>query len=151
MSLRDIVANVVSIPQRRYVACFFGGGSPRPVRAWPLAWPAPSGPLGWQRLQGQGSARRDATGGSALDAGGASPDNARRSGLARCYILTAPGALDALLTAWSWCWRARQRGTAADRGWPVTGVSCAAADAPGGLPPKGRGEKLPPRNGETPG
>jgi hypothetical protein len=71
MSLRDIVANVVSIPQRRYVACFFGGGSPRPVRAWPLAWPAPSGPLGWQRLQGQGSARRDATGWSALDAGGA--------------------------------------------------------------------------------
>src|SRR6266496_183723 len=23
------------------------------VRAWPLAWPSPSGPLGWQRLQGQ--------------------------------------------------------------------------------------------------
>jgi hypothetical protein len=36
-----------------------------------------------------------------------------------------------------------------DRRRPVTGVPCAAAAAPGGLPPKGRGEKLPPRNGET--
>ncbi len=28
-------------------------GSPRAFRAWPLAWPSPSGPLGWQSLQGQ--------------------------------------------------------------------------------------------------
>jgi hypothetical protein len=28
-------------------------GSPRAFRAWPLAWPSPSGPLGWQGLQGQ--------------------------------------------------------------------------------------------------
>ena len=49
------------------------GGSPCAFRAWPLAWPSPSGPLGWQRL------RRSRAG--ALDAGGASPDNARRSGL----------------------------------------------------------------------
>jgi len=27
------------------------GGSPRKLRAWPLAWPSPSGPLGRQRLQ----------------------------------------------------------------------------------------------------
>src|SRR4051812_49503213 len=26
-------------------------GSPRASRAWPLAWPSPSGPLGWQRLR----------------------------------------------------------------------------------------------------
>ena len=29
------------------------GGSPRALRAWPLAWPLPSGPLGRQRLRGQ--------------------------------------------------------------------------------------------------
>jgi hypothetical protein len=28
-------------------------GTPRADRAWPLAWPSPSGPLGWQRLRGQ--------------------------------------------------------------------------------------------------
>ena len=27
------------------------GGSPRALRAWPLAWPSPSGPLGRQRLR----------------------------------------------------------------------------------------------------
>ncbi len=27
------------------------GGSPRVYRAWPLAWPSPSGPLGRQRLR----------------------------------------------------------------------------------------------------
>ena len=31
----------------------FGLGSPRVYRAWPLAWPLPSGLLGRQRLQGQ--------------------------------------------------------------------------------------------------
>jgi hypothetical protein len=82
------------------------GGSPRAYRARPPAWPSPPGPLGWQRLQGQGSARRDATGGSALDAGGASPDNARRTGPAGCGTFTATAALGATLTAWQWCWRA---------------------------------------------
>ena len=38
-----------------------------------------------------------------------------------------------------------------DRSGRSPGVPCAAAAAPGGLPPKGRGEKLPPRNGEPPG
>jgi hypothetical protein len=42
-------------------------------------------------------------------------------------------------------------GYGGDRRRPITGGPCAAAAAPGGLPPKGRGEKLPPRNGETPG
>ena len=54
------------------------------------------------------------------------------------------------MTPWPWCWRARQRDTAGTAGGRSPGVPCAAADAPGGLPPKGRGEKLPPRNGETP-
>ena len=30
---------------------FAFGGSPRAFRAWPLAWPSPSGSLGWQRLR----------------------------------------------------------------------------------------------------
>jgi hypothetical protein len=61
-------------------------GSPRASRAWPLAWPSPSGPLGRQRstaLKG-GSRRSFLRSGQkrspgALDAGGADPDNARRS------------------------------------------------------------------------
>src|SRR6266516_445303 len=60
--------------------CLHCGGSPRADRAWPLAWPSPPGPLGWQRLQGQGSAlaQQATRRRRALDAGGASPDNARR-------------------------------------------------------------------------
>src|SRR5215470_2180098 len=33
----------------------------------------------------------------------------------------------------------------------TSGDKYLAVDTPGGLPPKGRGEKLPPRNGEPPG
>jgi hypothetical protein len=77
------------------------GGLPRACRAWPSAWPSPSGPLGWQRLQCSrvgACAHRlgDATGGSALDAGGASPDNARRSGPAPVTFHPATGAPGAL-------------------------------------------------------
>jgi hypothetical protein len=64
---------------------------------------------------------------------------------------TAISASGETPSAWPWCWRARQRDTAGTAGGRSPGVPCAAADAPGGLPPKGRGEKLPPRNGETPG
>jgi hypothetical protein len=42
-------------------------------------------------------------------------------------------------------------GYGGDRDGRSPWVPCAAADAPGGLPPKGRGEKLLPRNGGTPG
>jgi len=70
---------------------------------------------------------------------------------AGCDIFPAIGASGAKLTAWPWCWRARQRDTAGTAAAGHLGVPCAAADAPGGLPPKGRGEKLPPRNGEAPG
>jgi hypothetical protein len=41
-------------------------------------------------------------------------------------------------------------GYGGDRSGRSPAVPCAAADAPGGLPPKGRVEKLPPRNGEIP-
>jgi hypothetical protein len=73
-------------------------GSPRAFRAWPLAWPSPSGPLGRQRSPGSrvgacAHRRGDATGGSALDAGGADPDNARRSGSVSCDFARRPAHL----------------------------------------------------------
>jgi hypothetical protein len=57
-------------------------GSPRAFRAWPLAWPSPSGPLGWQRSPGSTARRRRVPRSgmrSTVEAGGAGPDNARRS------------------------------------------------------------------------
>jgi hypothetical protein len=60
-----------------------GGGSPRVFRAGPLAWPSPSGPLGWQRSPGSTARRRRVPHSgmrSTVEAGVASPDNARRSG-----------------------------------------------------------------------
>ena len=73
------------------------GGSPRAFRAWPSAWPSPSGPLGRQRLQGQGSAlaQQSTRRRRALDAGGAHPDNARRSGPVTVTFRPATGALGA--------------------------------------------------------
>ena len=54
-------------------------------RAWPLAWPSPSGPLGRQRSPAlKGGSRRSflrsgqKRSSGALDAGGADPDNARQ-------------------------------------------------------------------------
>ena len=57
-------------------------GSPGACRAWPLAWPSPSGPLGWQRSPGSTARRRRVPRSgmrSTVEAGGADPDNARRS------------------------------------------------------------------------
>jgi len=61
------------------------------LRAWPSAWPLPSGPLGWQRSPAlRGGSRRSflrsglKRSSGALDAGGASPDNVRRSGSCAC-------------------------------------------------------------------
>ena len=55
-------------PPHNCVYCFYDEttveGVPEPSRvsrasrAWPLAWPLPSGPLGWQRLRGQRRAVR---------------------------------------------------------------------------------------------
>ena len=89
---------------------------------------------------------------SALDAGGADPDNARRSGPVAVTFRTAIGALGASVTAWSCSCGAApgplRRGPAAagDRGRRARQLG-----APVGLPPEGRERKLPPRNGETPG
>jgi len=49
-------AQVTNLNEWRMRALFlaplrvFCKGSPRAYRAWPLAWPLPSGPLGWQRV-----------------------------------------------------------------------------------------------------
>ena len=106
--------------------------SPRAYRAWPLAWPSPSGPLGRQRSPGSTARRRRVPRSgmrSTVDAGGASPDNARRSGP---VAVTLPddrrtqrervGLVVVLAGA--------AAGYGGDRTRPVTGVPCAAAAAP---------------------
>jgi hypothetical protein len=58
-------------------------GSPRAFRARPLAWPSPSGPRGPAEAPGQTARRRRVPRSgtrSTAEAGGGSPDNARRSG-----------------------------------------------------------------------
>jgi len=125
-----------------------------PRRAWPLAWPLPSGPLGWQRSPGSTARRRRVPRSgmrSTVEAGGASPDNARRSDPARCDILPATGALGATLTAWPWCWRARQRDTAGTAGGRSPGVPCAAARRAVGLASEGRGGSCRPATARPPG
>jgi hypothetical protein len=125
--------------------------SPRVLRAWPLAWPLPSGPLGWQRspaLKG-GSCRSFLRSGQkrpsgALDAGGTTPDNARRSG-----PLTATSSRHPAHSA-----RARRpgrgaggRGSGIRRGPQAAGhpgPRCAAAPRAVGLASEGRGESCRP-------
>ena len=125
--------------------------SPRAVRAWPMARPSPSGPLGWQRSPGSTARRRRVPRSgmrSTVEAGGASPDNARRSAPRGCDIFAAPGTPGARVTAWPWCWRARQQDTAGTAGG--RSPECRARQ-----PPRRRAcvrrtrRKLPPRNGET--
>jgi len=78
------------------------GGSPRACRAWPLAWPSPSGPLGRQRLRGQ----RRAVGTSRVAGCEAplrleGPTRTMRGVPARCRTFRpATGAPSALRPAW---------------------------------------------------
>ena len=122
--------------------------SPRAYRAWPLAWPSPSGPLGWQRSPGSTARRRRVPRSgmrSTVEAGGASPDNARRSGPRRCDIFTATGAL----------WRERDglvvvlagaaAGYGGDRRRPVTGGAVRGSRRAVGLASEGRGEAAAPQ------
>jgi len=82
---------------------------PRSYRAWPLAWPSLSGPLGWQRSQ--------------VPLTREGPARIMRGVLASgCDIFTAPGAPGARVTAWPWYWRA-----AAGYGgspWPIIPLDC---------------------------
>ena len=128
-----LILTLVSRQLTMSASCCTRGGSPRARRAWPLAWPSPSGPLGWQRSPGSTARRRRVPRSgmrSTVEAGGASPDNARRSGPVGCDFFAALGAPGASASAWSWCWRARQRDTAGTAGGRSPGPRCAAAAAP---------------------
>ena len=74
----------VTLTSRRSNRRKFASNSPRAFRAWPSAWPSPSGPLGRPRSPGSTARRRRVPRSgmrSTVEAGGADPDNARRSGL----------------------------------------------------------------------
>ena len=118
------------------------GGSLRAYRAWPLAWPLPSGPLGWQRSPGSTARRRRVPRSgmrSTVEAGGADPDNARRSAAAAVTFPASPQ----LARGWRPGPRGRARcrvdtaGTARGRS---SGPPGAAARRAAGLPPEGRDE-----------
>jgi hypothetical protein len=119
-------------------------------RAWPLAWPSPLGPLGRQRSLGSrvgACAHRlgDATRGSALDAGGAAPDNARRSGPGELTFLSATGALSAMPDDHD---QLAPRGVGDVAAGPVAaggGEPYAAAAADVGPASEGRGEAAAPQ------
>ncbi len=88
---------------------------------------------------------------STVDAGGADPDNARRSGPVPVTFARRSAHL-------ARAWRPRPARGAQHRGRyggdrlrPVPGQPCAAAAAPVGLPPGRARAKLPPCNGEFPG
>ena len=87
---------------------------------------------------------------STVEAGGASPDNARRSGP---LAVTSSGIrrtwreADGLAVVLA----GAAAGYGGDRRRPVTGVPCAAARRAVGLRVRRTRRKLPPRNGETPG
>jgi hypothetical protein len=129
------------------------GGSPRTARAWPLAWPSPSGPLGWQRSPGSTARRRRVPRSgmrSTVEAGGASPDNARRPGP---LAVTSSRFSAHLARALRPGRGAGGRGSGIRRGPQAAGHrECRARQ-----PPRRRAcvrrtrRKLPPRNGETPG
>jgi len=81
---------------------------------------------------------------------GADPDNARRSGPRRCDILPATGAIGVTLTAWPWCWRARQQDTAGPQAAGHLGCRARPAAASVGPTSEGRERSGPPRDGESP-
>ena len=115
---------------------------PRAFRAWPLAWPSPSGPLGWQRSPGSTARRRRVPRSgmrSTVEAGGGQPGQCAAFRPGGCDILPATGAFGATLTAWSWCWQARQRGYGGNRRRPVTGGAVRGSRRAVGLASEGRG------------
>jgi len=123
-------------------------------RFGPGLWPGPRRQAHWagRGLQGQrraAGASRASGMQSTVEAGGASPDNARQVRPGRCDIFTVPGAPGATVTAWPWCWRARQRDTAGTAGGRSPG--CRARQSPRRRACVRRTRrKLPPRNGESP-
>jgi hypothetical protein len=116
-------------------------GSPRAFRAWPAAWPSPSGPLGWQRSPGSTARRRRVPRsgmGSTVEAGGASPDNARRSAPLALTSSRFPAhlregdGLDVVLAGVA-------AGYGGDRRRPVAGSAVRGSRRAVGLASEGRG------------
>jgi hypothetical protein len=93
------------------------GVSPRAYRAWPLAWPSPSGPPGRRRSPGSTARRRRVRAAARMrntvEAGGADLDNARRSGPVAVTSFPRSAHLPRQRDGLSCCWRARHRAGAA--------------------------------------
>jgi hypothetical protein len=127
-------------------------GLPRALRAWPPAWPSPSGPLGRQRLRGQ----RHAAGVSRAAGCEAplrpeGPPRTMRGIPAPCWWLSGDGATNSMLTAWSSRRGAVPGRYGGHRRRPVTGPPGAAARRAEGLPPEGRDESCRTAYGAWPG
>jgi hypothetical protein len=122
----------------------------------PGLWPGPrrQAPLGRPRSPGSTARRRRVPRSgmrSTVEAGGADPDNAWRSGPLPVIFRPATGAHGATLTAWSCSCRAAsgplRRGPVA-----AGGGACRARQPPRRRATARRARaKLPPRNGETTG
>ena len=134
-----------------------GGGSPRAHRAWPLAWPSPSGPLGRQRLRRSRvgpedpfyeAVRKDL--GVPLTLEGPTRTMRGVPVPVAVTLRTAIGALGASVTASPCSCGAASGHDGGDRMRPVPGQSCAAARRAVGLPPEGRGESCRPATARPP-
>ena len=151
----SLVASALPSRTRRAVAITI---EVRRARSGPGLWPGPRRQARWagRGLQGQ---RRAA--GASRAAGCEAPlrleEPARiMRGVppGRCDIFTAIGTLDATLTAWPCCWRARPRDTAGTASGRSPGPRCAAARRAVGPASEGRGESCRPataRPGVNPG
>jgi hypothetical protein len=149
----DAAAVTVTAAPRTFVLV---RGLPRVLRAWPSGLALAVRPRwvgrGLQSQRRAAGASRVSGMRSTVDAGGADPDNARRSGPGPCDFRTAIGAPGVMLTAETSSRCAALGGRyGGDRLRSLPGERCAAAAAPVGLPPGRARAKLPPRNGETPG
>ena len=122
-------------------------------RAWPAAWPSPSGPPGRQRSPGSTARRRRVARSamrSTVEAGGAAPYHARHSGPASVNLCAAAGRRARRGTDRRRLQARHLGGTAGTARGRVPGEPSAAVRRAVGLPPGGRGEKLPPQVGAAP-
>jgi len=130
-------------------------GSPRA----PRAWPSPSGPPGRLRARvGPGDAFCGAVCAERLESIFGCPCGWRGRSV-QCATFrpgpydtfTVSGASGVEVTAWPWCWWARQRVAARTAGGRSQGVRCAAARRVRRASVRRTRRKPPPRNDESPG